>query len=68
MARITSRSNPFTLMMNPEIVLAAIERSERLGQLNRRICRPLDRPLLGAVNGGEPPQIDEDDSEESDLQ
>jgi hypothetical protein len=30
-------------MMNPEIVLAAIEKSERLGQLNRHLCRPLDR-------------------------
>ncbi|MBK1686340.1 hypothetical protein [Rubrivivax gelatinosus] len=68
MARITSRSNPFTLMMNPEIVLAAIERSERLGQLNRRICRPLDRPMLGAVSGCEPRPADEDDSPELDLQ
>lgn len=67
MARITSRSNPFTLMMNPEIVLAAIARSERLGQLNRRICRPLDRPLLATVNGSEQPQIDEDDSLQPDL-
>ncbi|MDO9091543.1 MAG: hypothetical protein Q8R98_14595 [Rubrivivax sp.] len=36
--------NPFMLMLNPEIVLAAIEKSERLGQLNRHLCRPLDRP------------------------
>jgi len=68
MARITSRSNPFTLMMNPEIVLAAIERSERLGQLNRRICRPLDRPVLAAISGSEPRLDDEDETPESDLQ
>lgn len=36
--------NPFMLMLNPEIVLAAIEKSERLSQLNRRLCRPLDKP------------------------
>lgn len=68
MARITSRSNPFTLMMNPEIVLAAIERSERLGQLNRRICRPLDRPVLAAINGSEPHPVAEDEPPETDVQ
>lgn len=68
MARITTRSNPFTLMMNPEVVLAAIERSERLGQLNRRICRPLDRPVLRAVIGSEVTADDDDESGEPDLQ
>jgi hypothetical protein len=37
--------NPFLLMVNPEVVLAAVEKSERLGQLNRHLCRPLDRPV-----------------------
>lgn len=36
--------NPFLLMISPEVVLAAVEKSERLGQLNRQLCRPLDRP------------------------
>ena len=36
--------NPFMLMLNPEVVLAAIEKSERLGQLNWHLCRPLDKP------------------------
>lgn len=36
--------NPFMLMLHPEVVLAAVEKSERLGQLNRHLCRPLDRP------------------------
>jgi hypothetical protein len=36
-------SNPFALMLNPEEVLAAVERSEDLGRLNRRTCHPLDR-------------------------
>lgn len=37
--------NPFMLMIAPEVVLAAIEGSERLGRLNRHLCRPLDRPM-----------------------
>lgn len=36
--------NPFMLMLQPEQVLAAVERSEKLGRLNRRLCHPLDRP------------------------
>jgi hypothetical protein len=32
------------LMLSPEVVLAAVERSEKLGRLNRRMCHPLDRP------------------------
>ena len=39
-------SNPFALMMNPDVVLQAMERSERLGHLQRRVCRPLDKPLI----------------------
>jgi hypothetical protein len=44
MPHTTSVQNPFMLMLNPEVVLAAMERSERLNQLNRHLCRPLDRP------------------------
>lgn len=44
MAHESLARNPFMLMTNPEVVLAAMERSERLGQLNRHLCRPLDRP------------------------
>ena len=46
MAHTTTVRNPFMLMLNPEIVLAAVEKSERLSQLNRHLCRPLDRPVL----------------------
>lgn len=41
----TLERNPFMLMINPEVVFAAMEASERLGQLNRHLCRPLDRVL-----------------------
>lgn len=46
MAQTTTVRNPFMLMLNPEVVLAAVEKSERLSQLNRHLCRPLDRPVL----------------------
>jgi hypothetical protein len=39
-------SNPFALMMNPAEVLQAVELSGRLDRLQRRICRPLDKPLI----------------------
>ena len=42
-------ANPFGLMMNPQAILAAVERSERLGGLQRRVCRPLDKPLIPRV-------------------
>ncbi len=52
--------NPFALMLDPQAVIAQIERSERLEGLHRRVCRPLDKPLLGgaaddAGEGVEPP-------------
>jgi hypothetical protein len=42
-------SNPFALLMEPDAVLQAIERSDRLGRLQSRICRPLDKPLIPRV-------------------
>lgn len=45
MAHPVSERNPFMLMINPEVVLAAMAKSERLEQLNRHLCRPLDRPV-----------------------
>jgi hypothetical protein len=33
--------NPFMMMLSPETVIAAMERSEKLGRLNRRMCYPL---------------------------
>ena len=52
-------SDPFALMMNPQGVIQAMECSDRLARLQRRVCRPLDKPLL-ASKGGE---LDEFDSE-----
>lgn len=38
--------DPFAMLINPQAVLAAIEQSGRLGALNSRVCRPLDKPLI----------------------
>lgn len=43
MSHQTPIRNPFMLMTHPEVVIAAMENSTRLSQLNRHLCRPLDR-------------------------
>ena len=55
MAHPVPEHNPFMLMINPEVVLAAMGKSERLGSLKRQLCRPLDRvgPAGGAAIGVE---------------
>jgi hypothetical protein len=35
-------ADPFDLLLTPDAVLQAMERSEHLSRLRRRICRPLD--------------------------
>ena len=37
-----STSNPFALLITPDAVFAALNRSDRLNRLSSRICRPLD--------------------------
>ena len=44
-------SNPFGMLTDPQSILDAIERSERLNLLTRRVCRPLDRPMIPKVDG-----------------
>jgi hypothetical protein len=51
MSQATPDRNPFMLMLNPEVVFAAMENSTRLSQLNRHLCRPLDRVVLTAGTG-----------------
>ena len=48
------------LMINPEVVFAAIEASERLGQLNRHLCRPLDR-VVPVADAAAPAVVEDDD-------
>lgn len=47
MQSLPSNVNPFALMLDPQAIFAKIECSERLERLHRRVCRPLDKPLLG---------------------
>jgi len=58
---VDAASNPFALMMDPESVLAAVARSERLARLSSRIWRPLDKPLIARADGSvaaSDPQVD----------
>ncbi|WP_374318556.1 hypothetical protein [Aquabacterium sp.] len=50
MQKQSLHTNPFALMMDPEAVLQAIERSDRLNRLQSRVCRPLDKPLIPHVS------------------
>lgn len=59
----TAAANPFALMINPEVVLRAVEHSERLARLSSRICRPLDKPLIPKNDG-----IDYGDDEAEDAE
>ena len=56
MAQPNLTANPFALMMTPEAVFAAIERSDRLSRLKSRICRPLDGPR-GQQEGAAPTEV-----------
>lgn len=56
--------NPFMLMISPEVVLAAVEKSERLSKLNRRLCRPLDRPVPATTGNVAAAEATHDDEEE----
>ena len=56
--------NPFMLMVSPEVVLAAMEKSERLNQLNRHLCRPLDRPAPAAAGKSDSVGLDEEDGDD----
>ena len=44
-------NNPFALLVSPESVTQAVAGSERLARLRRRVCRPLDKPLIPLRSG-----------------
>ncbi|MDT8997696.1 hypothetical protein RQP53_00240 [Paucibacter sp. APW11] len=46
MQTTTLIANPFAMMLDPERIAREVEHSERLNRLQRRICRPLDKPLI----------------------
>lgn len=57
----TLARNPFMLMLSPDVVLAAVERSEKLGRLNRRMCHPLDRPAPTSPDGTPVKPVEDED-------
>jgi hypothetical protein len=62
-------ANPFALLMDPQAVFMAIEKSERLARLHSRVCRPLDKPMLPVVaaDAAEVSEMAYDDVEMMDL-
>jgi len=58
-------ANPFALMMDPQAVFEAMERSERLNRLQSRVCRPLDKPLIPMVGEADGLDTDADVSEDA---
>jgi len=51
MSASPSIANPFALLVSPESVTQAVARSERLARLRRRVCRPLDKPMIPFRHG-----------------
>jgi hypothetical protein len=47
MQTASTAANPFALLTDPESIFRAVEASQRLDVLNRRVCRPLDRAPRG---------------------
>jgi hypothetical protein len=62
MSLTTAERNPFMLLVQPEAVLAVIQKSERLERLNRHLCRPLDRPTPTSVRQPGDAEIDADEA------
>lgn len=45
--RLTAQpSNPFVMLTDPQALTRAVEASGRLRTLKRKVCRPLDKPLI----------------------
>ena len=42
----TNLADPFAMLISPDAVMHAVERSDRLARLQRRVYRPLDRPWI----------------------
>lgn len=47
-----AKANPFQMLMDPQAVIDAMARSSKLAGLNRRICHPLDKPLIPRLGEG----------------
>jgi len=56
-------AHPFVMLTDPVAILQAVERSERLNGLQRRVCRPLDRPLIPKTGDALEQDLELDDGE-----
>jgi hypothetical protein len=63
----TALANPFVMMTDPETILLAVERSERLNRLSRKVYRPLDRPLIPKVGAKDVSAFDNEIDSEVEL-
>ena len=51
-------NSPFAQLIDPEAFSAAVAHSERLARLHRRVCRPLDKPLIPLVRNADRDRFD----------
>jgi hypothetical protein len=68
MARTQTASHPFALLLDPASVFLAVEQSQRLEGLQRRVCRPLDRPLLPVTAGSADAQAEDEVGDDEDQE
>jgi hypothetical protein len=59
-------ADPFAMLIAPDQVMNAIERSDRLARLQRRVYRPLDRPWI-PLKGSASADFDSEIDAEPDL-
>lgn len=57
MSTAHSLANPFVQLISPSSLSQAVARSERLAGLRRRVCRPLDKPLIPLKRGVDDGQL-----------
>ena len=53
LAHSPAAASPFDMLIDPLALQRALEGSQRLESLNRRICRPLDRHMPGKPESDE---------------
>lgn len=60
MRTIAHPQNPFLMLMDLDAVVQAMEQSDPLQNLNKRVCRPLDRALLNMKAKAQQPSDQQD--------
>lgn len=60
-------ANPFAMMIDPQAVITAMDRSDRLARLRRQVYHPLDKPFLARRDAKVAAFDDEVDADLSDV-